>query len=791
MIFNKISVLGAGSMGAQIAAEIANAGISCVLFDLKTNLVIKSLDKLKKAQPPIFADNNIINLIQPANLIKDLALLESSDLIIEAVSEDIKIKSALYIKISKFINNKAILVSNSSGLSINKLSSYLPKNLKSRFLGMHFFNPPRYLQLVELIKNDYTNKKYINICEEFLVQNLGKLVVHAKDSPNFMANRLGIGLWCLAVDLADKYNIDFAIVDKLTGKLLGRPKSAIFRTADLVGLDILNQVIINSRKIGKEKEPLYNILQAKPWMKYLIKKNYLGAKTNKGIYHKTDKGLYVFNKNKIKYDLIDKNKLDIDQKVVAALKNKNWKSRIKSLRKLDFKEHPQAGFVSDLLDKTFIYAAEIAKDISDNIFDLDAVIKWGFGWKLGIFEIWQEAGLDIINKSNNCEINWIKKLIKNKNKFYTKSGGLDLKAKSLNKYINKYNNNIYENFFASSNLVPFNLLSKDIKIIKEDDFCMLWQWGNKNKYNNSYIISFKTKMAVLNASVLQFLDKAIDICVAEKKCLIIYQKDISHFSAGADLLSLAELFLSEGEGALDDILNKFQQLFLKIRYANIPVIAAVQGYAFGGGCELLLHCDKVIAAQNSFIGLVETSIGLIPAAGGCTFIARKLSKELSSKSNSASSHDLLIKYYENIAKAIFSKSAKDARNIGYLDKCDIDIMQPGLLLSQALDNMGVLLQNYKSNKKQKIMAMGDDLYALLKLYIINMQQGDFISEHDALVADKLARVICGPKGSNYGDLIDEDIYLKSERDVFMQLAALDKTQQRIEHTLKTGKVLRN
>ena len=847
-MFNNISVLGAGNMGLQIAQEIAYAGLPCVLFDLKTKIVSDNLKSIDKN-----ISENILDLITPASFEDNLYLLKKSDLIIEAVSEDIKIKKSLYKKISKYISHDAILATNSSGILISKLSVIFEsenlktknlkyKNLKSRFLGMHFFNPPRYLQLVEIIKHKNTDKKVVNKCEEFLVKKLGKLVVHAKDSPNFMANRLGIGLWCLADNLARKYKLDFEIVDKLTGKLLGRPKSGIYRTADLVGLDILSKVISNSRKIGKDDEPLYKILKTPDWMNYLIDKGFLGDKSknknknkiNKGIYFKDKKGIHVFDINSKKYRLIDKNKLSIDKlsidklsidkEVVLALKNKNWKLRIKGLRKLDIKTHPQAGFILDLLEQSFIYASEIALDIADNVFDLDAVMKWGFGWKQGVFEIWQEAGLDII--SDKLVNSWVKKLIKNKNKFHTKNSSLDLKtlksyldklyensqpqslrgygeansckaridflkidkSKNLNrfvyKYIKNFNNDIYNDFFVKS---------ANIKIIKDDEFYQIWQWKNKNKKSceDSIIISFKTKMAVLNKRVLIGIEKALDICEKDNKGLIIYQKDIPHFSAGADLLTLAELFLSKGPDALDNILKQFQGLYVKLKYSKVPVIAAVQGYAFGGGCELLLYCDKVIASQNSFIGLVETGIGLIPAAGGCTAIASKLSDNHALYKNKVISQDLLIKYYENIAKAMFSKSALEAENMGYLNNSDIKIMQPGLLLSKSCEQMGLLLADYKINTKTKIIAMGDDLCALLNMYVLNLKSGGWISEHDALVANKLARVICGPEGSKYGDILDLETYLQSEREVFLELASNPKSQERIEYTLKTGKSLRN
>ena len=781
---DKIAVLGAGTMGAQIAAHFANARFPVILFDLKTNennpnsIIKKSLENLTKMNPAPFSSQESIEYITAANYEDNLDYLKDCDLIIEAVVERLDIKEDLYNKIARYIEPNAILASNTSGLSITKLADFLPEDLKINFCGIHFFNPPRYMPLVELIPHSNTKEENLDKLETFLVEKLGKSIIRAKDTPNFIANRLGVFSMLVTCYYTQQMNIPLEIVDELTGKKLGRAKSATYRTADLVGLDILSHVVEtmkNNLTDGWEK-----LYQTPNWIQFLIDEGSLGQKTKKGIYIKQIDGIKVLDLDTKEYRPSNKK---ADNEVLEILNEKDWAKKIEVLRNSD---NQQAYFLWSIFREMFIYAANLVGDISNYPKDMDLAIRWGFGWKQGIFEIWQLAGWQKVS-------NWLKKDISTGKTISRTSlpswiDNLTMGVYSDNKEFN-YNNN---ELIARNNLdvykrqlFPDSVIEHtpriETKILYENDGVKLWLITS---YENVGILSFKSKMCSIGDDVLDGISNAIDYAEENLEAIVIWQQqDI--FSVGANLEEFGIKFTMNGKTAIEEVIRKGHHIISKkLRYSKIPIIAAVKGFAFGGGCETILHCDGAVVAHESYIGLVEAGVGIIPGWGG--------SKEMAQRANNAQDRwKDLEKRYKNLALAQVAKSGYEAKEMGFLRDTDIVVMNSKEVLSVALKKAQLLaFCQYRPPLKQKIKVFSETGIATIKALLVNMRDGNQISEHDYKIATNLADVMCG--GEIEKDTkVSEDWLLEKELANFIELASSKKTEARMKHMLETGKPLRN
>ncbi len=717
----KFAVIGSGTMGAQIAAHFTNAGFSVLLYDLKQdgkNLAEAGKARLTKIDPQPLASNRFLNFIDPKNLDDDLAELKSCDLIIEAVLEDLKLKENLYQKIAPYIAEHAILASNTSGLSIEKLVSVLPAQLRSRFLGMHFFNPPRYLPLVELIPHAKTDAALLNDVETFLVANLGKEVVRAKDTPNFIANRLGVFGLLTTLQYAEEFDIPLEVVDELTGKLIGRPKSATCRTLDLVGLDVLGHVVATMNA------------SLPVWLIDLVKKGFLGAKTKKGIYEKTVEGLKVWDLAEKNYRLANKR---ANAEFIAALKKERLIGLWPTLKDNPL---PEAQFLYHLFTDFFAYAGKYLDEISGSTLEVDRALKFGFGWKQGIFELWRE--LELVN--------------------YPKDRDQTPQHLTLPVYVRQK--------------VPANP-----KIVYENEGAYAWE------HEGALVISFKTKLGTIGDPVLEALNQARELAEKSYKGLIIWQKGQENFSAGADLMNLAGKFMLGGVAAVDETLSLFQKTVLSMRYAKVPVVAAVRGYVLGGGCELTMHSHRAVAALETYMGLVEVSVGIIPGASGTKEMALRASQSQNPQAS-------LLQYFKQIGMAEAAKSAYQAKEMGYLRESDVIIMNPNELLFVAVQELNALaVKPFVPVRQELIPAQGLPAYGNMMGMIENLKVGHFASEYDAHIASRLAHVICG--GGVDPQTVDADWFLRLEREIFLDLVQHEKTQARVQYMLETGKPLRN
>ncbi len=773
----KVAVLGAGVMGAQIAAHLVNV-VPTLLYDLpapegdKNGIVIKAIAGLKKLKPTPLAIATSADEITPANYEQHLSWLKECDLIIEAIAERLDLKENLYQKIAPYLHDNAIFVSNTSGLSITTLASVLPEKIRTRFCGVHFFNPPRYMHLVEIIPYEKTDKNILPALETFLVSNVGKGVIYAKDTPNFIANRIGVFSILATLYHAQQLNIPFEIVDALTGPIIGRPKSATFRTSDVVGLDTMAHVI-KTLTDNLPNDPWAKYYQTPTWLQELIQQGALGQKTGAGVYKKVGKDIYVWNVTAKKYRLADQQP---DAEVLTILKNKNPTEKFTALYN---SKNPQAQFLWRCFCDVFHYAAVTAQQIAHNVRDVDLAMRWGFGWQQGIFETWQSIGWQQVTQlieaeraANNTMANvplpeWI---IKNEKGVYQAQGAY---SPEQNQFVARSQLPVYKKQrFIEPVLAE---IADEGKTIFENDAARLWSDGD-----GIAILSFKTKLNTINNGVLDSIFEAIKYAEKDYKGLIIWQRRGDVFSAGANL---AEVDINNAA----PLIKKFQDTSLALRYAQIPVVAAIRGLALGGSCELTMHCALRVSAFETYIGLPEIGVGLLPAGGGLTELALRAAQ----KAQGEDPFRYIQNYFKQVALGEISSSAIDAQQKDYLRKTDIVVMNADEILFVAKQQvLAMHASGYLPPLKPRFAVAGLPGIATIAMQLVNMREGGFISDYDYFIASKIAEVICGGKVVA-GSLVDENWILRLEREAILELIANDKTQDRIKYMLANGKPLRN
>ncbi len=780
--FEKVAVLGAGVMGAQIAALLANMNVPVILFELaakekdKSALSKQAIKRLTKLKPPPFATNGVEHLIEAANYDDDLKKLAECDLVIEAIAENIEWKKDLYGKINGVMKEDAILATNTSGLSINLLAEILPEKSRKNFLGIHFFNPPRYMHLVELIPCVNTNNDALIALEQFLVTTLGKGVVVAKDTPNFIANRIGVFNLIATIHHAQQLNIPFEVVDQITGKPMARAKSGTFRTMDVVGLDVLAHVI----------KTMEDNLNNDPWLKYyqlpdfianLISEGALGQKAGKGIYIK--KGKQAFSPQENQY--VDANG-QMDESLTALFKEKDWGKRFIALQE---SSSEQAQFVYLTLLDLFHYCCVHLQDIASNTADVDLAIRWGFGWQQGPFEIMQAIGWTSLIETLEQQIkngktmsdaalpDWTKKITE----VHSQNGSW---SPTENNYLPLRDNPVYQRQIVREDVV-FSHATLGTTIF-ENDHARLW-----HRDDDIAILSFKTKMHSINEGVL---DSVIEACeeASNNHAALVLWHPTAPFAVGADLSQVGEQLQAGNIAGVEAIVAKFQQASMALKHCRVPTVAAVQGLALGGGCEFQMHCNLTVAAMESYIGLVEAGVGLLPAGGGLKELALKAMHDAGGK-------DIfphIQAAFELTAMAKVSASGLDAKNLGLLSPVDVVISNPHELLHVALVQARALSEraNQPPRSDEMIKVTGKTGKATLMMIATNMLEGHFISPHDYKIAEGIATVLTGGDVES-GSLVSQDWLLKLEREFFIKLISTEKTQQRIVHTLTTGKPLRN
>ena len=795
-IVKKVAVLGAGVMGAQIAAHLVNVGVPVILFDLpakegpKNGIVSRAVEGLKKLKPsPLGVPEDAV-LIGQANYEEHLALLGGCDLVIEAIAERMDWKLDLYRKIAPHVAPHALLASNTSGLSITALSEALPEAMRPRFCGIHFFNPPRYMALVELINTPATEPANLDALETFVTSTLGKGVVRAKDSPNFIANRVGIAGMLATMKEVANFGLSIDVVDDLTGKKMGRASSGTFRTADVVGLDTMAHVIKTLQDtLSLETDPFYASFATPEVLQQLLALGHLGQKTKAGFYKKQGRDVLRFDAESGEYVAAGQ-KAD---EVYARMLKKPAAERLRLLRN---SEGAQGRFLWAILRNGFHYAAVHLATIADNARDVDLCLRWGFGMKQGPFELWQEAGwLDVAQMvqedidagralCNTPLPDWVFKGP------VAEAGGVHTPAGSWNPSTGQFAPVRQLPVYARQHFHESVLGAQALKAeaagttLHEDEAIRLWTLDQQ-----VLIASIKTKMHALSPGVIEGLMQGLDMAEANYQGMVIWSPD-DMFSAGADLQAMLPAFMMVGVSAIDGAEAEMQQAMLRLRYATVPVISAVRGLALGGGCELAVYSSRRVVAMESYIGLVEVGVGLVPGAGGLTYIARRAAENAAASTGK----DLLPFLTEGFTAAAMAKvgtSAIESRKLGYLLASDLIVPHKDELLFVAINEARAMFAGgYRPPHKRQFAVAGRSGIATLKGSLVNMRDGGFISAHDFHIASLIAHVVCGGD-VDAGSLVDEDYLMTLERQAFCQLLVHPKTQARIMGMMSTGKPLRN
>ncbi|MDP4608871.1 MAG: 3-hydroxyacyl-CoA dehydrogenase/enoyl-CoA hydratase family protein, partial [Burkholderiaceae bacterium] len=711
----KVAVLGAGVMGAQIAAHLVNARVPVVLFDLpasegadKNAIANKAIAALTKQKPAPLGRASDATLITPANYDDDLKLLRDCDLVIEAIAERMDWKHALYERIAPKLAKHAILATNTSGLSIAALGEALPAELASRFCGVHFFNPPRYMSLVEIIPTPSSSAQALDNLESFATTVLGKIVVRAKDTPNFIANRVGTAGMLATIAEAAKFGLSYDVVDDLTGKKLGRASSGTFRTADVVGLDTLAHVIKTLQdNLSEASDPFYPHFATPEALKQLIADGRLGQKTKAGFYKKVGRDV-------LRYDAQANDYVAGGQKadeVYARMLKRPAAERLALLRN---STGAQGQFLWAILRNGFHYAALHLATIANTARDVDACMRFGFGMKQGPFELWQEAGWLQVAQWVQDDIDAGKALCKTPLPQWVfegpvaDAGGVHTPQGSWNPSTQAFEpkahlpvqaRQLFPEAFQGDGAVSYKSAGTTVF---EDESIRLWTHAHSPTV---LIASIKTKMHAISPQVAEGLMRGVQTAQADYDAMVVWTGS-GPFSAGADLQAMLPGFMVGGLDAIDAVEHELQQVMLAIRYAQVPVISAVAGLALGGGCELAVYSAKRVAALESYMGLVEVGVGLVPGAGGLTYLARRAAEH----AQHATGTDLLPFLTEGFTAAAMAKvgtSALESQDLGYLDSNDVVVLHKDELLYVALGQAKAMADaGYRPPAKRQFKVAG-------------------------------------------------------------------------------------
>lgn len=773
---NRVAVLGSGVMGAGIAAHIAGAGIPVCLLDmvpkaLNEKETLKGLSmnsKLVRNRIAQGSKDRVINprsraiyhkdmgdLITVGNFTDDLDMLKDCDWIIEVIVENLEIKKSFMKNLSAYIKPNAIISSNTSGISINEIIEDFPIELRQRFMGTHFFNPPRHMKLLELIPGKDTSAELIEFMDTFGTQKLGKGVVMAKDTPNFVSNRIGVFALVNVVQLAEQYGYSIGKVDQLTGSIMQRPKTGTYRLMDMVGLDTMNHVVNNFvEKVVTEKEQF----QLPEVCTKLINLGHLGDKTKQGFYKKvvTEKG-----KQTLVWDNSSDEYVPLVKERIKALDQVKKESN--KLKALVFGEAEENKFAWDVIKNILLYSARNIPDIADDYKNIDNGMMWGYNWTMGPFAIWDLIGFEeSVNRMKaDGEVipEWIEKRITNsETKFYDES--------SLN--------------------TPFITLEQPQKIIvKENEDAALVDIGD-----GVLCLQFKSKSNAITGKVVEMMNEAVE--EVEKNYIgLVIGNQSKNFSVGANLMEIYELADHKKWEELSDFVEAFQHANMKLKYCKKPVVAAPYGMTLGGGAEVTMHSHKVTAHAETYMGLVEVGVGLIPAGGGTKELFMRSIENLGRVNNGEMISHVKRAWKTIIMGGKMSSSAHDAIQNGYIRKTDRVVMSRDYLIDQAkLEVLAMNQAGFRPLQKKLIPVLGANGKALLKYETVSMVEGGFISEYDAHIANKVAWVVSGGDVPT-GVKVPEEQLLELEKQAFLSLCKEEKTLQRIEHMLKTGKPLRN
>ena len=791
----RAAVLGSGVMGSAIAAHLASAGIEVELLDIvppglagddlkkpekRSQFAITGLEKTAKLKQPVFMSKAAVERVRPGNFEDHMERIKSCDWIIEVVVEDLKIKKDVFKKVQKHWNGEAVVSSNTSGIPIKAMSEDLKPELQKNFLGTHFFNPVRFMHLLEIIPGPKTDKKVLAFMARFCEEELGKGIVWAKDTPNFVANRVGVAGMIYAMKVMLEQGMKIEEVDDIMGPPMGRPKSAMFRTADLVGLDTLVHIAKNTAPLVKKDEAeLYFTLPA--FIEKMVEKKLLGNKTDAGFYKRLDKKKFqVMDPKTGEYH--DQSGQKFEALGLIAFEPDPGK-RIKAL----LKSGGRAGeFAWKVFAGTSIYAAERIPEIADNVVEIDNAMRWGFNFDLGPFEAWDAVGLKESVERMKLEGIKVPKKIEDM-----------LKAKKTSFYKNVKGKVSYYDFKKKTyvpippnpNLLLLKAVKEQTKVVATCPTATLLDLGD-----GVFCVEFHSTMNALDEDMMKMMNAAVDKAEAEGVGLVIGNQTNAlpgAFSAGANINVVLQGAKAGQFGEIERVVKYFQDCNQHLKYSRIPVVSTPHGLTLGGGAEVCMGSNKMIAAADLYMGMVEVGVGLIPGGGGCMNLIKQHQSFIPKQVVLDNLQPFVVPVFEMIAMAKTSNSAQEAKEMGLLRPFDRIIFNREHQIARAKrEVLSMHLAGFKPPKPKKIQVMGDSLRGAVDVVLFNMRQGNYASDYDVFIAKKLAWVL-GGGDAREGAFVDEEELLVLEREVFVALCHEEKTQKRLEHMLMTGRPLRN
>ena len=795
----KAAVIGSGVMGGGIAALLASAGVRVILLDIvppdlkedeksdpkaRNRIVKQGFDRILSAQPPLLMQSRDAERIRIGNMEDDFERIADCDWIIEVVVENLKVKQDLLQRIEPVRQSGAIVSTNTSGIPLKAMSEGLSPEFKQHFLGTHFFNPVRYMHLLEMIPGPDTRPEILDFMADYGERQLGKGIVWAKDTPNFVANRIGVQGMVKAMQLMREEGLTIPEVDAVFGPVMGRPKTAMFKTADLVGLDVLAHVARNTYELVTEDEAR-DSFRLPDFVDAMIERKLLGKKADGGFY-KTElapdwsKIRKVIDPDSFEYHEYDKPDFACLQEARKA------DSLAEKMKAVVYGDDKAARFAWKALAHNLIYAANRIPEIADTIVEIDNGMKWGFNFEMGPFETWEAIGL----KQSVQKMEADGFTVPEKIRAMLEDGHTDFyRYEDGKRYFYDFANRTYREVEVSENIVSLKALKAAGKTVQSTASATLVDLGD-----DVFCLEFHTKMNSLNAEILDCLDQALDHVEREGVGLVIGNEAggmPAPFCAGADLKGILTAL---GEGRYEDIeamVAQLQNVLQKAKYAPFPVVAAPFGLALGGGCELCMAVDRIVAHAELYMGLVEVGVGVLPAGTGCLNLWRRYIDNIPEAVDEFDFGPLFKAAFMKIAMAEVSGSAADARAKGYLRPQDRIVFNRDSLIGEAKKEVLRMAEaGYAAPVKRPVRVMGEAAHGMVAAEIYNLNKGRFISEYDAMLARKVAFVFSGGQVRVNAE-IDEDVILTLERKSFMELLHQEKTQARIEHMLKTGKPLRN
>lgn len=795
----KVAVLGSGVMGSRIACHFANIGCEVVLMDIapreltadeekkgltldskavRNRIVNGSLDFAVKSNPSPIYRKSFVSRIKTGNFDDDLSLIATCDWVIEVVIERLDIKQQLFEKIEKYRKPGTLISSNTSGIPIHMMLDGRSEDFQTHFTGTHFFNPPRYLQLLEIIPTPKTNPEVVDFLMDYGRRILGKKTVLCKDTPGFIGNRVGVYSMAKVMELTQELGLTIEEADSLTGALLERPKTGTFKLGDLVGLDTAYNVT-KGLQANLKDDAMVNAIKPSKVLDFLVENKFLGDKTKKGFYYKEKDASgktnrFALNLETLEYHPMQKPKLPVVEMAKSA---PDLKSRLAIL----LADKTKAG---DLIRKhyasLFAYVSQRVPEISDVLFSIDDAIRTGYAWSFGPFENWDMVGLkkgiDLAESEGFTVADWVKEMLATGHEsFYKIEGGkrlfYDLDSKS------------YVVIPGTENLVVLDNLRDEFKV-----------WGNADTTlvdlgDGILNLEFHTKMNTIGGGVIEGINKALDFAEKDYKGLVISNTG-ANFSAGANVGMIFMMAVEQDFDELNFAVKAFQDTMMRIRYSNVPVIAAPHNLTLGGGCELCLHADKVVAHAESYVGLVEFGVGLIPGGGGTKEFAKRLSDEL--KDGDIKINRMRERFL-TVGQAKVATSAYEAFDLGYFRQgIDEVIVSRDYHLTRAKAAcLEMANKGYVAPKREKnITVMGQEGLGIVYVGANSMLSGNYMSEHDRVISEKLGFVLCGGDLSE-NTVVSEQYLLDLERKAFLELCAERKTLERLESLVKSGRILRN